>query len=82
MPLLSKAKVVYCSMLLSMPSYIVAVNVASTLVPIGLHAHQIVSDLTIVLLPQGSLTSVLFGKLLVCHDTFTTSYIPQGKLEL
>ena len=39
------------------------------------YADQMVSKLIVVLLPHGSLASVLFGTLLVLPATFATSYI-------
>ena len=61
---MSKAKVIFRGMLLSMPSYIyrslATVNVLSTLEPLA-YADHMASDPTVVLLPHGSLASDLFG---------------------
>ena len=73
----SKAKVVFRGMRLSMPSYIG--HYSSPLA----YADQMVSDLTVIPLPHGSLASVLFGTLLVWTPSQPhTSLMPQGKLEL
>ena len=70
----SKAKVVFRGMLLSMPSYTGAVNVPSSLEP---------TDPMVVPLSHGSLASVLFGTLLVWTPLQPHTYLMQrGKLDL